>query len=30
VKVYLAPPEDLRRVWKIKRDTAKRGYNAGK
>jgi phosphoribulokinase len=26
VKVYLAPPEDLRRVWKIKRDTAKRGY----
>ncbi len=28
VKVYLAPPEDLRRVWKIKRDTAKRGYNA--
>lgn len=26
VKVYLDPPEDLRRVWKIKRDTAKRGY----
>jgi phosphoribulokinase len=26
VKVYLNPPEDLRRVWKIKRDTAKRGY----
>jgi phosphoribulokinase len=26
VKVYLAPPEDLRRLWKIKRDTAKRGY----
>lgn len=28
VKVYLDPPEDLRRVWKIKRDTAKRGYTA--
>lgn len=27
VKVYLAPPEDLRAAWKIKRDTAKRGYN---
>jgi phosphoribulokinase len=26
VKVFLSPPEDLRRVWKIKRDTAKRGY----
>jgi len=26
VKVYLQPPEDLRRVWKIRRDTAKRGY----
>lgn len=26
VKVYLSPPEDLRRVWKIKRDTSKRGY----
>ena len=26
VKVYLDPPEDLRRVWKIKRDTTKRGY----
>jgi phosphoribulokinase len=26
VKVYLDPPEDLRSVWKIKRDTAKRGY----
>lgn len=26
VKVYLDPPEPLRRVWKIKRDTAKRGY----
>jgi phosphoribulokinase len=26
VKVYLDPPEDLRKVWKIKRDTAKRGY----
>lgn len=28
IKVYLAPPEDLRRVWKVKRDTAKRGYKA--
>ena len=28
VKVYLEPPEDLRRVWKIRRDTAKRGYTA--
>lgn len=26
VKVYLDPPESLRRVWKIKRDTTKRGY----
>ncbi len=26
VKVYLDPPEDLRRAWKIKRDTSKRGY----
>lgn len=26
VKVYLAPPEDLRTEWKIKRDTRKRGY----
>ncbi len=26
VKVYLAPPEDLRYKWKIKRDTRKRGY----
>jgi phosphoribulokinase len=28
VKVYLDPPEVLRRVWKVKRDTAKRGYTA--
>ena len=27
VKVYLAPPEDLRTKWKIKRDTRKRGYS---
>lgn len=27
VKVYLAPPESLRRAWKIKRDTRKRGYS---
>jgi phosphoribulokinase len=26
VRVYLAPPEDLRYDWKIKRDTSKRGY----
>ncbi len=26
VKVYLDPPEELRHRWKIKRDTAKRGY----
>jgi phosphoribulokinase len=28
VKVFLDPPEDLRRLWKIRRDTAKRGYTA--
>ena len=26
VRVFLAPPEPLRREWKIKRDTSKRGY----
>ena len=26
VKVFLDPPEDLRKVWKVKRDTTKRGY----
>jgi phosphoribulokinase len=26
VRVFLAPPEELRRRWKILRDTAKRGY----
>ncbi len=26
IKVYLDPPEDLRRRWKIARDCAKRGY----
>jgi phosphoribulokinase len=26
VKVYLDPPEELRRIWKIKRDTTRRGY----
>jgi phosphoribulokinase len=26
VRVFLAPPEELRREWKIKRDTSKRGY----
>jgi phosphoribulokinase len=28
VKVFLDPPENLRRLWKIKRDTAKRGYTS--
>ncbi len=28
VKVYLDPPEELRKVWKIQRDTTKRGYTA--
>lgn len=27
VKVYLAPPESLRASWKVRRDTAKRGYS---
>ena len=26
VKVYLDPPEEMRKIWKIKRDTTKRGY----
>ena len=26
VKVYLDPPEELRREWKLKRDTTRRGY----
>ena len=26
VKVYLDPPEDVRRAWKIKRDVGKRNY----
>ncbi len=28
VKVFLDPPEELRRLWKIKRDTSRRGYTA--
>ena len=28
VKVYLAPPEELRAEWKVKRDTQKLGYTA--
>jgi phosphoribulokinase len=28
VSVYLDPPEDIRREWKVKRDTTKRGYEA--
>lgn len=27
VRVYLAPPEELRREWKVRRDTSKRGYS---
>ena len=27
VRVYLDPPEPVRRFWKIKRDTGKRGYS---
>ena len=27
VKVYLAPPESLRADWKVRRNTAKRGYS---
>jgi phosphoribulokinase len=26
VKVYLSPPEEMRKLWKIKRDTSQRGY----
>lgn len=26
IRVYLDPPEDLRRKWKVKRDTSRRGY----
>ena len=26
IKVYLDPPENVRRIWKVKRDTTKRGY----
>jgi phosphoribulokinase len=26
VRVFLAPPEDLRRAWKLKRDLTRRGY----
>ena len=26
VRVYLAPPEELRRRWKVQRDTSRRGY----
>ena len=27
VRVYLAPPEDLRRHWKVQRDCSRRGYS---
>jgi len=27
VRVYLNPPEDLRRRWKVRRDSTKRGYS---
>ena len=26
VRIYLAPPEELRRVWKVQRDCSRRGY----
>jgi phosphoribulokinase len=26
VRIYLAPPEELRRRWKVQRDTSRRGY----
>ena len=26
VRVYLNPPEEVRRTWKVKRDTSRRGY----
>lgn len=26
IRIYLAPPEDLRRAWKVKRDCTRRGY----
>src|SRR6202035_1581013 len=26
VRVYLAPPEELRRQWKVQRDCSRRGY----
>ena len=29
VAVYLNPPEDIRRAWKISRDTRERGYSPG-
>ena len=28
VKVYLDPPENMRKAWKLKRDTTRRGYTA--
>jgi phosphoribulokinase len=28
VKVYLSPPEEMRKLWKLNRDTTKRGYTA--
>ena len=28
VKVYLDPPENMRKAWKLKRDTTQRGYTA--
>ncbi len=26
VRIYLAPPEELRRIWKVQRDCSRRGY----
>jgi phosphoribulokinase len=28
VRVFLAPPEDLRRQWKVQRDCSRRGYTS--
>lgn len=30
IRIYLAPPEELRRKWKVARDTTKRGYTTDK
>ena len=30
IRIFLEPPEELRRQWKVSRDTAKRGYTTDK